>query len=115
MIKNNQIKIIKNVIREYLIDCLIIPGGLWDRYGDHDSNIIEPLKLYSQLLKLWGGAGKIYQKSDWVFDLDEAYDHFQQTGYELLEDEYNIFLDEDEDEIYIRDLIKETWKDIMGE
>ena len=114
MKKSNQ-NILKNVIRESLIDCLVIAGGLWDKYADNESNVIEPVKLYNELLKRWGSGGRVYQKCDWTFDIDEAYDHFQQTGYDLLQEEYNIQLYEERDEKLIREYITEEFKNLMGE
>ena len=118
MIKFNQsqIDIIKETIKDSIIDCELELGGLFDRFSKADeNNVCDFSKCYQELLEKFKSEKAIYEESSWEFDDEDVIDHWQQTMIDYLYDDHNIEIDIDDDEDYdfIINLIDEVFKNMM--
>lgn len=115
-LNQSQIDIIKETIKDAIIDCELELGGLFDRFSKPDeNNICDFFKCYRDLLEKFKSEKAIYNECSWSFDDETVFDHWQQTMIDYLKDHHNIEIDKDDDEDYdfILNLIDDVFNEMM--
>lgn len=114
MFTPDEIKEIRETIKEAIIDCELELGRLFEKYGKPDeNNFCDFGKCHQDLLEKLGSEKAIYEACSWKFSADDVFDHWQQTAIDFLEEEKGIKVSRKAHRTLIFAWINETFNEMV--